>query len=1115
MGKWVVYIALLLVLASVLYIPHVSKGKDITLVALPGNVTNISNAHYVKAYVSNVMNLTIVLKPKSPLEPWIANLTGINGTHKWLSLKEISRLFGSEVEYQSVADYFSSYGLKVHPLGIPLFLKVEGTSINIARALHVEFNVYMHLNTLYYNSTPPVLPYNIASCIESIYGLSNYSLIVPLVKSSPKPLNSPPYNVSQIENAYNITPVKNKGDYGNGKNIVIISSGEPSMVDIDAFFKMMNETPPHYNFIYVDGSSSPPNSLNDNSLETTLDTEWAGAIANGSTINVLLSPGINSQFFTDMFIYAVTHFPGGIVSVSWGSSENNTGSALLSGNNEIISIGILEGMSFFASSGDYGAYDMMPYPSVNFWASSPYVTAVGGTSLIASLNGSWIKEIGWDGSGGGISYYFPQPFYQYGLGIPLNGHRNVPDVAYDASPSTSFDLIWDSQLIGVGGTSAGSPQWAAIWALAESHFSYTLGFPNPYIYQIARSSMYNSTFHDITVGYNYYYDNHIGWNFVDGWGTPKVEGLINALASLPTFNARAHITLSSTIVPSIVNLTAVSYNQTGAVSYSWNITNLGVFHGSTLSITINVAGTYIVVLNATEGRGEVYTYVSQFTLSAPSYMHFNISPLYGELYIDNSTYPANQNNFSIKIPSGLHLVSYYEVGFTPYINYVLTQTNETVLINISLKKGNNIDIAPYGNYTYFSPLNSFNELNQWSATYNGGENSTYYSSAMGYSTLFYGNNVYLGGNSYTTSLINVGKYYTNLTNSPVLVTVNNLYHSQIPSNGLLQMGIGIQDIYNFNYLEIGFNLTNGSSTMYVEEGLYSASSNSWKNYYIYTSQIFLPSLSFAYFANGTLEIWNGSHIQRFALFNEQLTANIMQNISLVLYTSYKGYGNVISSFDGIGMYNMTGSVRGVVLSQQNNLPVQNAKISIGNANIQANSNGIFYLPSLPYGYNALKSSAFGYYTYISKIFVGFQNVTNVTIYMVQLNTVYLSGNVLSSQTHEPIVGAILVVNNVVLGVSGINGFFMIYIPIGTFVITISASSYKSLQETLTVNNNKTGVIFYLTPIIVYSMPLVGTKWVEVGSVIIWVSILGSVVYILAADWENKKHKELQEWFKKL
>ncbi len=139
--------------------------------------------------------------------------------------------------------------------------------------------------------------------------------------------------------------------------------------------------------------------------------------------------------------------------------------------------------------------------------------------------------------GGAPSLLFQVPSFQSGLGL---SSRTTPDVSYNAAVNGGV-LVYVS-VPGIppgfyifGGTSAGSPQWAAIAALANQKAKHPLGYLDPVLYAIG--SEHPSDFHDITVGNNkligtpFGYNATSGWDDATGWGTPNVSNLVNDLAS--------------------------------------------------------------------------------------------------------------------------------------------------------------------------------------------------------------------------------------------------------------------------------------------------------------------------------------------------------------------------------------------------------------------------------------------------------------------------------------------------------------------------------------------------------------------------------------------------------
>ena len=155
---------------------------------------------------------------------------------------------------------------------------------------------------------------------------------------------------------------------------------------------------------------------------------------------------------------------------------------------------------------------MAAYP-----ASDPLVTAVGGTQGRPYPDGLWRSPGGYGGestwnegevydlaTGGAPSIFFPAPFWQRAAG---GGRaRSVPDVAYNAAVDGGVLVYNAGHVYTVGGTSAGPPQWSAIFALAGELRARAhrppLGFATDNLYRLARSGSSRADFHDVTDGDN-------------------------------------------------------------------------------------------------------------------------------------------------------------------------------------------------------------------------------------------------------------------------------------------------------------------------------------------------------------------------------------------------------------------------------------------------------------------------------------------------------------------------------------------------------------------------------------------------------------------------------------
>jgi subtilase family serine protease len=231
-----------------------------------------------------------------------------------------------------------------------------------------------------------------------------------------------------------------------------------------------------------------------------------------------------------------------VVSMSWGGSEfsgeTQYDSAAYFGNPHV---------TFVAATGDDGGASGAEWPAV-----SPDVVSVGGTSL--TLTSAWTiaNQTAWNASGsfwsgfsgsaGGTSIYESEPSYQLNT-VGNTGTRATPDVSSVADPNTGlsvYDTVSGSGQTGwfqVGGTSAGAPIWAGIFAAADQARAKagaaTLSSTQALnlLYGLYKSGSYYSDFYDVVNGYNYAGSAGWGYDLVTGLGTPYASKIVTAAAT--------------------------------------------------------------------------------------------------------------------------------------------------------------------------------------------------------------------------------------------------------------------------------------------------------------------------------------------------------------------------------------------------------------------------------------------------------------------------------------------------------------------------------------------------------------------------------------------------------
>lgn len=417
-----------------------------------------------------------------------------------------------------------------------------------------------------------------------------------------------------IQAAYNLGPLYQQGLNGNGMTIAIVDSyGSDTIAhDLHVFDTAFGLQPmcgeegvtcaagmPTFSVLHVQGApatvSQPGNGTGQENkaawaLEVSLDVETAHAIAPMANILLVATPTAETlgvQGFAQMMNaeqYVVDHHLANVISQSFASAEDAFGSpqSLLNLRHAFIAAAN-SGVSVLGSSGDGGTANnektpvhfggsLLPFPTVEWPASDPLVTGVGGTYLCTNPTAGTFDpraiyagppakcrgnpgalEVGWTFSGGGFSHVFARPGYQNALpagSTAIGGMRGVPDVALQASAGTGalvFISLPPDGLGGlrcgsapcstgwydIGGTSLSCPQWAGLVAIADQINGGGLGLLNPGLYRIgADPTRYANDFFDVTRGNNTAdptvpgYPATTGWDPVTGLGTPNAANLL-------------------------------------------------------------------------------------------------------------------------------------------------------------------------------------------------------------------------------------------------------------------------------------------------------------------------------------------------------------------------------------------------------------------------------------------------------------------------------------------------------------------------------------------------------------------------------------------------------------
>jgi subtilase family serine protease len=392
------------------------------------------------------------------------------------------------------------------------------------------------------------------------------------------------YTPQQIQVAYNLTPLLDRGIDGRGETVVLPELAEPALNE-PLVSNMRQDMTAFDHLFHLPAARMRVDTKLAGRVahpwyafgEEVLDVEMVHVFAPRATLVIDLVKNTALNHVKPAVAAAIAALrlaesQGGIVSesaVGQVGGENCDTRAEAASLHRALQGAAAHQVTVVAASGDigvvaepctlarsvFGGAPFTPVKTVNLPSSDPLVLGAGGTTLNAShQTGRWLSETAWglpyggvgttfQASGGGFSQVFAKPGYQDGIPA-IGAWRGVPDVSADANGHTGMAIAiagpgGHTYIRNSGGTSASAPIWAGLIALADQFAHRHLGFVNPALYRLAASPEGRRAFHDITQGNNTAkfpphtftgYRAAPGWDPVTGLGSPDAQWLIPLLA---------------------------------------------------------------------------------------------------------------------------------------------------------------------------------------------------------------------------------------------------------------------------------------------------------------------------------------------------------------------------------------------------------------------------------------------------------------------------------------------------------------------------------------------------------------------------------------------------------
>ncbi|MEI8288467.1 MAG: protease pro-enzyme activation domain-containing protein [Verrucomicrobiota bacterium] len=555
---------------------------------------------------------------------------------QFLTPEEFAERFSAPAaDYAAVKEFARTNGFKISgEYGNRLVLDVTGKVGDVERAFHIKLNKFRHPTEARDFFAPDAEPtVEAALPVVDVQGLSDYSRPhaqnhrIYAASASVMPQGGSgsggAYLGDDFRNAY--APGTTLTGAGQQVGLLQFDGYYPSDIAAYAAAAGGGRTNIVMQTVLIGGFNGLPGNVTNGNEEVSLDIEMAMAMAPGLS-KIVVFEAASASFVNSILAAMTTNTAIKQFSCSWGWS----GGPNVTTENLFTNMAAL-GQSFFNASGDGDSFadgsknDVNNSSQMTYPFGSPNITLVGGTVLAMNGNGiSYLSETNWNdnvtntrggywGSSGGISTN-AIPYWQTNISMAANhgsaAKRNIPDVALTAA--NCYIKYGNGSSGPYGGTSAAAPLWAGYMALVNQQAALggkpAVGFINPAIYAIGKSTNYTNCFHDITDGNNYWpasptnFPAVAGYDLCTGWGTPNGANLINALAGSPVITPLSGFSAVSA-VGGPFSPSAVVYSLTNASQSNllWSLVNTSVWlnvSATSGTLTPNAASNVTVSLSA-------------------------------------------------------------------------------------------------------------------------------------------------------------------------------------------------------------------------------------------------------------------------------------------------------------------------------------------------------------------------------------------------------------------------------------------------------------------------------------------------------------------------------------
>jgi pseudomonalisin len=465
-------------------------------------------------------------------------------------------------DVQAVVSYLQAQGFSNITTGAQL-VSADGTAAQAAKAFNTSLEAFtLGGAAVYVNTQPALVPTSLGGIVSGVLGLSNAAKMAVrpnltrihascLITAAPTGQCAPAFDAADVRKYYDVSYTPDASD----TKVAVIAEGDVSQVVSDLRYAEAKQNLPQVPVTIVQVGLPSPDTAG--VVEWDLDTQSSTGMAqNVLGLYIYATTSLSDSDIANAYSKWVGDNVARLGNSSFGECEY---SAWLDGSMKIddnlFMQAAAQGQTMFASSGDTGSSCALAPtngapgsgpPMVSFPAVSPWVVAVGGTTVVSNSDASYAGEAAWNAGGGGLSQFENSTHWQQAVipsstGLAATNLRGVPDIAMAADAFSGAYNVYAPNIPGVGdcsagcaigGTSEASPLAMGAYARMMSWTVNMLGYAPPWLYRDYLQNQNGATtvtgppptqalggFHDIISGGNGAYTALPGYDYTTGLGT--------------------------------------------------------------------------------------------------------------------------------------------------------------------------------------------------------------------------------------------------------------------------------------------------------------------------------------------------------------------------------------------------------------------------------------------------------------------------------------------------------------------------------------------------------------------------------------------------------------------